>query len=170
MHHHELPLVVDYFLNASDGYLRGMGVDPSKLLERDDWIELLDADVHKPDADRAFFYLAWVEGDDLIGHCNINQIEFGQRAYMHLHVWSSTKRRHGVGRRLVRASLDLFMDRFKLQMLCCEPFADNPAPHRVLERVGFRDMGTRTCVPGWINFHQTVRTWCYTRPASPTPT
>ena len=31
--------MVDYFLNADERFLEGMGVDPNKLPEREAWIE-----------------------------------------------------------------------------------------------------------------------------------
>ena len=45
----EYELMLDYFYNADDPFLRGMGVDRLKLPERDKWLDALLADHEKPD-------------------------------------------------------------------------------------------------------------------------
>jgi hypothetical protein len=38
----------------------------------------------------------------------------------------------------------------------CEPYADNPAPNRVLVKTGFRFIARYRTTPGVINFEQEV--------------
>ena len=155
----EIPLMLDYFFNASEAYLRKMGVEPSKLPGRSDWQQTILADFEKPDPERVFFYVAWLEDGKLIGHTNINKIRYGKDAFMHLHVWPEKSRRKGLGTQLVRMSLPLFFKQFKLKKLFCEPNAFNEPPNGTLKKVGFEFLGSEEKVPGYINFHQRANTY-----------
>jgi RimJ/RimL family protein N-acetyltransferase len=47
--------------------------------------------------------------------------------------------------------------------LYCEPYANNVAPNRVLEKAGFEFVKTDRTVPGPINFEQDVNCWHMSR-------
>ena len=49
-----------------------------------------------------------------------------------------------------------------------EPYAQNPAPNRILSKVGFELIKTYDTTPGWISLHQTVNLWELSR-SHPTP-
>ncbi len=155
----EIPVVLDYFLNSPESYLRKMGVEPALLPQREEWKNALWKDLERPDTEREFFYLAWLQENELIGHTNINKIRYGKDAFMHLHVWPEILRRKGMGTRLVRMSLPIYFERFRLRHLFCEPNADNDPPNRTLIKAGFEFMGSEEKVPGYINFYQKVNTY-----------
>ena len=156
----EIPLMVSYFLSCSaEDYYR-MGVDSNKLPSRSEWIDLLTSDLEVADKEKKFFYLGWEHEGELIGHSNINQIEFGNDARVHLHVWNPEKRNKGIGRVLFNQSLDFFAKRFQLQKIFCEPHVKNVAPNRTLPKVGFELVESIETVPGWINFRQTINRFC----------
>jgi RimJ/RimL family protein N-acetyltransferase len=50
----------------------------------------------------------------------------------------------------------MFIGRFRLQRLYCGPYADNPAPHRVLARLGFHLVKRYRTISGVVNFAQEV--------------
>ncbi|XOV93707.1 MAG: GNAT family N-acetyltransferase [Bacteroidota bacterium] len=156
MEREEIPVVVDYFLNSPESYLRKMGVDPLLLTEKEEWLNLIWDDLKKPDQERKFFYIAWLQDGECIGHSNINKIVYGDHAYMHLHVWPEILRRKGIGTELVKLSLPLYFQRFKLERLYCEPFSLNAPPNRTLVKAGFEYLGSQEKVPGYINFFQEV--------------
>lgn len=155
----EIPNVLDYFLNAPESYLRKMGVEPSLLPDREEWKMVLWNDMKRPDTKREFFYIAWLQDDELIGHTNINKIRYGQDAFMHLHVWPEILRRKGMGTRLVRMSLPIYFKRFELKELFCEPMATNEPPNKTLIKSGFDFIRTEEKVPGYINFFQKVNSY-----------
>lgn len=148
--------VVDYFLNADGSYLRGMGVDPSLLPDKNSWLHQLVADLGRSDQEKQAYYVTWVYNGEAIGHSNINQIAFGEHAYVHLHMWRSDLRRAGLGTEFFRKSVATFIDRFRLKRLVCEPWAENPAPNRVLHKAGFQLVRKYRTVPGPIAAEQEV--------------
>ena len=78
--------IVDYFVNADDDFLTGMGADKSKLPKREEWIKKLQLEHNKSYSEKEFYYIIWCIDDLPVGHSNINNIVFGQTATMHLHL------------------------------------------------------------------------------------
>ena len=159
----EVESMIRYFLDADADFLDGMGVDPEKLPSASTWFELLAEDFARPIAQRQFYYLVWQAHGVPVGHCNINKIEFGQCAYMHLHIWREEHRRSGCATELLKPSIIQFFVRFELNELFCEPYALNPAPNKALPIAGFRLERTYETTPGWIAFHQPVNRWVLDR-------
>jgi RimJ/RimL family protein N-acetyltransferase len=148
--------MVDYFLNADDTFLKGMGVDTSKLPQREAWIEAVLIDHERDDEEKDRFYLAWVYQGTPVGHSSINQIKVGEEAFIHLHLWVERLRKAGLGSQFFAASAAAFMSRFRLKRLYCEPYAENPAPNRVVLKSGFRFVKRYRTTPGNITFEQDV--------------
>lgn len=148
--------MIDYFLEADNSFLQGMGVDPTKLPKREAWLEsvMLDHDRSYSAKDR--FYLAWLYDGVPVGHSSINRIIFGEEAFIHLHLWDSNLRKAGLGTRYFQASVVEFIRIFHLKRLYCEPFAENPGPNRVLPKSGFRLVKRYRTIPGAINLEQEV--------------
>ena len=100
---------------------------------------------------------------------HVNQLLYGERAFVHLHLWDAGARRAGLGTALLRRSVPVFFQRFALQSLYGEPYAANPAPNRVLTRVGFRFLERYRTTPGLINFEQQVNRYVIERSALENP-
>lgn len=149
--------VVDYFSNSDEAYLKGMGAEKSKLPPREDWIVAIQAELDKPYKEKSLYYVIWEVDGEAIGHSNINNISFGQEAFMHLHIWKKENRRFGNGLDLVRLSIPKYFELFQLETLRCEPFAGNPAPVRLLEHVGFEFVEIYETTPSIICLPQEVR-------------
>jgi [ribosomal protein S5]-alanine N-acetyltransferase len=160
----EYEVMLDYFYNADDPFLRGMGVDRLKLPERHKWFDALLADHDKPDEERDRFYLVWIFRGKRVGHSSINKIVPGSEAFIHLHLWNSQLRRAGLGTEFVRRSAKFYFERFNLKKLICEPWAGNPAPNRVLEKLGFTFVKRYRTIPGVINYEQDVNRYELRRP------
>lgn len=148
--------VLDYFLDADEPFLRGMGVDPQKLPQRAAWLARLLPDLTRPDEQKRTFYLGWDHDGVRVGHSNVNPLVYGDHAYVHLHLWDPRARCAGLGTKFFRRSVEIFFRRFALQRLYCEPYAENPAPNRVLAKVGFRLVKRYRTTPGLINYEQEV--------------
>jgi RimJ/RimL family protein N-acetyltransferase len=148
--------MIDYFLHANEAFLKGMGVDPKKLPQREAWIESAMLDHARPEGEKDRSYLAWVYDGTLVGHSSINRIRVGEEAFIHLHLWVSGMRKAGLGTRFFEASATEFMRLFRLKRLYCEPYAENPAPNRVVMKLGFRFVKRYRTIPGPINFEQDV--------------
>ncbi len=81
--------LVDYFLCADKDFLKGLGVDITKLPKREEWLKLLENESIQKYQDKKFFYIIWLLDNRPIGHSNINAVFFGEDAYMHLHLWDA---------------------------------------------------------------------------------
>lgn len=152
----EYARMVDYFLTADDEFLRGMGVARNRLPARDEWIASAIRDHHRPVHEKERAYLAWLYDGTLIGHSSLTKIMVGEKAFIHLHIWSPGYRREGLGTDFFRFSAERFARECSLKRLFCEPFADNPSPNRVLPKAGFRFVKRYRTTPGPINFEQDV--------------
>ena len=155
----DLLSIVDYFYNASPEYLKGMGADHSKLPPKEEWLSVLQQQLILPFPKKENFYLIWELDGQAIGHNNINQIQFGVQAFMHLHLWQNPNRQKGLGTAFLQQSIPQFFELFELKRLYCEPFAENPAPNRTLPKLSFQLEKSYETIPGTINFHQRVNRW-----------
>jgi RimJ/RimL family protein N-acetyltransferase len=160
----EYELMIDYFLAAEEPFLRGMGVEPSRLPSRAEWIDHVMLDHVRPDAQKVRAYLAWVHEGRIVGHSSISHIKVGAEAFIHLHLWDGALRRNGLGTWYFSRSAWEFARAFRLQRLYSEPYAENPAPNRALLKSGFRFIKRHRTVPGSINFEQDVNRYVLDNP------
>lgn len=155
--------IIDYFLNADREYLNGRGVDINKLPGKQDWKKIILTEFEKVFEYKSLYYLVWEINDTPVGHSHINDIVFGQEAFMHLHLWNSDNRQKGNGSYFVRESLPYYFENFELQNLFCQPYSLNPAPNKTLEKVGFTFIKKYETMPTPINFRQYVNLWKLSR-------
>ena len=50
-----------------------------------------------PMRNRKSYFLTWLVSNKPIGCSNVNQIEYGKQAFMHLHLWQTENRQRGIG-------------------------------------------------------------------------
>ncbi len=155
----DIAYIADYWAQASPDYLRGMGADPEKLPSREQFTAMLSEQLTQPYEAKKSYCTIWEADGQPIGHCNVNKIEFGDSAYMHLHLWDKSIRQQGMGVEFVKMSLSYFFKNLQLKRLFCEPYALNPAPNKTLEKAGFELVKEYVTTPGPINFEQPVRLW-----------
>jgi len=155
----DIPWIIQYWLTANPAFLVGMGVDLDKMPSRELWEQTLMEQLSQSIPDKKSFCIIWQVDGQPVGHSNINKIQFGVEAYMHLHLWNSGLRQKGIGAALVKMSLPYFFENYQLQTLYSEPYALNPAPNKTLEKVGFQFVKEYITTPGWLNFEQSVNLW-----------
>ena len=161
----EYERMIDYFVEGDETFLRGMGVDPALLPTREAWLETCLVDHQRPDSEKDRLYLAWLHDAELVGHSSISHIEPGRVAHIHLHLWVPARRYRGLGTAFIAASMDIYFERFALERIASEPYAENRAPNRALERLGFRYVRRYRTVPSSIANEQDVNRWEITREA-----
>jgi len=159
--------MIGYFHGAGEEALAMMGVDPARLPSREAWLDRLLPDLARPLPQKLTYYLAWRSDGLEVGHSNANQIVFGVRAHVHLHLWIPERRRSGLGLACFTESIRRFAADLELKQIVCEPYAANPGPNRLLERAGFTFVRRYRTTPGLINFEQEVNRW-ELLPARPT--
>jgi len=155
----DLEYFIRYWVEASPAHLEGMGVDVSKRPTRDQVENLVKSQIGLPMEERKAYFLAWVKNGQTVGSMHVNQIVFGEQAYMHLHLWDPEDRQKGIGREFVLQSLPFFFEKLNLNQLFCEPYALNPAPNKTVEKLGFEFVKQHTTIPGASNFEQLVNLW-----------
>ena len=148
--------LLDYWYGASTEQLKLMGADINKLPPRSDFQEKLLQQIALPYRNKKSYATIWTLNDKAIGHCNIGDINFGNDAYMHLHLWYPDNRLKGMGTKLVQKSIPYFFKNFNLSKLYCQPYSLNPAPNKTLKKIGFTFIKEHECIPGSINFKQSV--------------
>ena len=153
--------IADYWHDSDPAFQIGMGVDLSKLGDREGLVKGLTKQIATPYEEKRGYAIIWELNGQSIGHCNVTHIVFGEEAKMHLHMWVAVERQKGLGTELVKKSIPYFFNNLKVKTLWCEPYALNPAPNRVLEKVGFEFIKQYRTVPGYICFEQEVKRWRY---------
>ncbi|HEY1650820.1 MAG TPA: GNAT family protein [Acidimicrobiales bacterium] len=159
----EVGIRIDYFHDASDDYLRVLGVDRTLLPTRQAWQTLYEEDHARPLRDRVNYSLLWERDGQVVGFSSTDRIDFGNEAFMHLHVVEPGLRGTGLGAQFVRLSAQAYFEVLELQRLFCEPNAFNVAPNRTLQRAGFRYLFTHEAQPSPINFPQVTTRWVLDR-------
>lgn len=155
----DILLITDYWLSADPASLQAMGVDLDKMPDRKQWISMLNEQMEQPYEKKKSYCMIWQADERPIGHCNVNKIIFGEEAYMHLHIWYPSVRSMRLGAVLIQMSLPYFFMNLQLKKICCEPYALNPAPNRVLAKAGFEYVKEYITTPGSLNFEQPVNHW-----------
>lgn len=117
----DIPYIANYWLQSGTDYMEGMGVDVEKLPQREFWDQMLAEQINTPLEQKQSYATIWLVDGQPIGHCNINKIEFGKQAYMHLHIWEEASRRMGIGAALVKMSLPFFFEKFSLHNCIVNP-------------------------------------------------
>lgn len=159
----DIPYFVAYWLNSSSDHLLRMGVDINKRPTKVQIEGLVNSQLEVPYKAKKSYFLTWWANDEPIGCSNVNQIQYGLHAFMHLHLWQSKYRQKGLGTVFIKKSLYFYFEHLNLQNLFCEPYALNPSPNRTVEKLGFEFMKQYTTIPGASNFEQKVNQWRLTR-------
>ena len=155
----DIDQITQYWLCANDDALSKMGVDKSKILSAPEWKKFLQEQIASPLNQKNSYCLIWLLNGKAVGHSNVNKIIFGESAYMHLHMWTSTARKKGAGLAFIKLCIPKFFEILKLKTIFCEPKSDNEAPNKTLAKVGFTFVKKHSCIPGWICFEQEVNLW-----------
>ena len=159
----DITFIADYWLTSDPNYLIGMGVDLNKLPTRDGLTKMLTRQVNLPDSQKTSLAMILEVNGEPSGHCNVNEIKYGQEATMHFHLWTKDNRQKGLGTTMVSRSLPTFFERLELKVIYCEPYAHNPAPNRTLKKMGFEFIKKHVTIPGSLNFEQEVNRFKLTR-------
>ena len=155
----DIPLLANYWLQSDQAHLESMGVDIDKLPSREDFTHMLTYEHGLPIENRNSYCLIWDVNNKPIGHCNTNPTTFGEEAWFHTHIWSSTSRKLGYGGILLKMSIRRFFHDLELKKLIGEPFAKNPAPNRLLKKLGFSFIKEYETIPGSLSSTQLVNRW-----------
>ncbi len=159
----DIDLIANYWREADPKFLVRLGVDPNNRVTRSALQKALTEQMNMPIREKMSYTLIWEMDGEQVGHSNINKIEFGEKAYIHFHLWHSEIRQKGIGTEFIIKSLTYFFDNFNLKQLYCEPYALNFAANKTLEKIGFKFERQYKTIPGAQNFKQEVKLWKLTK-------
>jgi len=160
----DVDIRIDYFHDSSDEHLHRLGVDRALLPTREAWRSLYEEDYARPITERLTYAILWELDGHVVGFSSTDRIEFGRRAFMHLHILRPEQRQEGLGAQFVQLSAWHYFSALELEQLFSEPNAFNVAPNRTLQRAGFRYLFTHEAQPSAINFPQVTTRWVLDRP------
>jgi RimJ/RimL family protein N-acetyltransferase len=155
----DIPLIINYWLTAEPAFLTGMGVDLDKMPLKEEWRPMLTEQIQLPYEQKKSYCTIWELNGKPIGHCNVNNISFGEEASMHLHIWYADERKTGLGVQFIKMSLPFFFKNLLLKKICCDPYAHNPAPNKTLSKAGFTFIKEYFGFPGSFSFEQPANHW-----------
>ena len=155
----DIDLIADYWLNADPSFLVSMGVDMDKIPTREQLTQMLLTQLNTPIEEKRAYCIIWELDGKQVGHSNTNPTEFGEEAFMHLHLWNGVGRKKGLGATFVKMTVPYFFNNLKLKRLFSEPYALNPAPNKTLPKAGFEFVKEYITTPGSLNFEQPVKRW-----------
>jgi len=134
---------IRYWLELSPAEIASMGVAVHRIPSANRVRSDLKGMVTSSYKELRRFVLAWCVNGDVVGHSSLKDIVFGNSGSIHLHLWRTDLRGKGHGAHLFCLAVVDFYKRFKLRQMICEPKADNLAPNRLLQRIGFPLIFTR---------------------------
>lgn len=155
----DIPQLLTYWYTASPEYMQSMGADITLLPARKDFDASLKKQLETDYPYKQAYAIIWLMNGNAVGHCNVNKIDFGNEAHMHLHMWSADSRKKGMGAELVKMSLPYFFKNLQLKKIICEPYSKNIAPNKTLAKAGFTFIKNYITTPGALNFEQEVSRW-----------
>ena len=159
MNQHDIDSLLNYWFNSPREHLTGMGVDITKIPAPGQFEQYLTDQLNTPIEKRISYCIIWQVDGRPIGHSNTNPTTFGEQAYMHLHIWSPSTRKKGLGAAFVKMTLPFYFEKLQLKKLYCQPYGLNPAPNKTMEKAGFDFVKEYETIPGPMNFEQVVKLW-----------
>src|SRR5581483_5610699 len=102
--------LADYWYKATPEFLISMGVDISKMFEREKLVENLEKQITQKYDEKQAYCIIWLLDGEPVGHNNVNDIVFGERANMHLHMWKLGERKRGLGPEFIKLALPYFFE------------------------------------------------------------
>lgn len=155
----DIDLIADYWSEADEVYLQGMGVDTTIPFSKESFLQRMRDQFKLPIDKKNAFCVIWLLDDIPIGHNNTNPTIFGDSAYMHLHIWYAEHKGKGLGYQFLQKSIPEIMDSLELNTLFCQPYALNPGPNKTLEKLGFEFVEKKHMIPNEKSFEQDVCVW-----------
>ena len=135
--------ITQYLYNSPSSDVERMGLDRENFPDAAQMLAELQRIAQAPFGSLDCAYLVWEVSAVPIGFSSLKDIVPAQFGGMHLHIWKEAERGKGMGGALFCKSALEFYRAYNLQMIICEPRADNSLPNRMLQKVGFPLTGSR---------------------------
>src|SRR5688572_3070504 len=115
MQQKDIDPIIQYWLTPEKEFLTGMGVDLNKIPAAEELRNMLQEQLDQPIEKKQSYCMIWEVDGIAVGHSNINNIIFGEEAFMHLHLWNNDVRQKGLGTELVKMTTPYFFKNLELK-------------------------------------------------------
>jgi RimJ/RimL family protein N-acetyltransferase len=149
--------IAAYWSNLSFDDAFKLGIDLDKIPPTNEIIDFIEQQISLPPNKRNTYILIWEVDGIAIGHCNITPIVVGEYANIHSHIWDKNNIAKGMGEKLMRMSLPIFFDKYKLEKIFGVFYALNSAPEKLCVKLGFSFVDEYPTIPGEWSFYQNVK-------------
>lgn len=155
--------IAAYWSNLSFDDAFKLGIDLDKITSTNGITDFIEQQINLPVNDRNTYILIWEVDGIAIGHCNITPIVVGEYANIHSHIWDKGTISRGIGESLMRLSLPIFFEKYKLEKIYGVFYALNPAPEKLCIKLGFNFVDEYPTIPGEWSFYQMVKKYVVSR-------
>jgi len=138
MEQRDVAHILNYWASASPQHLDAMGVDPRKMIAPEELKQRLSDSLSVPAREKKTCIVIWEVNDTPIGFNSLAEIDFGNEAKIHLHIWEEKYRAKGFGTKFMKKALAYYMAKFKLKRIVCETKSTNPGPNKLFSDLGIK--------------------------------
>lgn len=138
----DIPHIVRYWHENSDENLVRMGADKNKLGSEEEFTQFLKNLCKAPLEKVNSCYMIWLIDNKLVGYNALKDIQHGDIAHMHLHMWDSEYRGKGYDAQFFSMAALEFYKLFNLKMILCEPRSSYHMPNKMLTKIDFKKWKT----------------------------
>lgn len=156
---YDIPRIHEYWELSESSFLEKIGVDLNKIPEFEKFNIYFKEQINLPLRDKKSVCLIIEEDGRAIGHCNTNPTNYGEEAFIHIHIWSEEDRNNKFGLKALNLSIQWFFKNLELKRIIAEPKSDNIRVNSILKKSGFDLIKSYYTIPGSINFEQEVNLW-----------
>ncbi|PKL78350.1 MAG: hypothetical protein CVV25_11860 [Ignavibacteriae bacterium HGW-Ignavibacteriae-4] len=153
----DIASITEYWTKLSFDDAFRLGIDFDKIPKANEITSFINQQLPLPPNDINTYILIWEVDGIAIGHCNITPIVVGEYANIHSHIWDRKNIAKGMGEKLMRISLPIFFEKYKLEKIYGVFYALNPAPERLCIKLGFSFVDEFPTIPGEWSFYQNVK-------------
>jgi hypothetical protein len=157
----------NYWYRSPEAFLRGMGVDPSKMVPEEEFEASLNETITKNSTGSVCkLPFLTIELDGVpVGSHSLGDVVEGETAVFHAHLWSSHVRRIGLCTYTYPRAAKVFMERFGLKELTFKTPMLNHAANRIKEKLGIRPCGEEMLTYPFMIPGQTAKVYRLSRAA-----
>ncbi len=135
----DIPALVQYWTENSAEFWRARGVDPTKLMARDEFIAKYES-IFAEVGDVKGVAVIVFRGLSIGVHTLTSLIE-GESAIFHAHIWSEEHRGQGIGVFSYLKASEFFMKKLSLKKIVFKTPKLNQAANRIKEKIGIPKLG-----------------------------
>jgi RimJ/RimL family protein N-acetyltransferase len=140
----DLDRYIDYWHNPSNTALDALGIDRNKMYPARKMREMLSLTIanNRKLQSSQLSILAIVCGGSAVGVHELTELHIGDSAVMHAHIWNKGDRGRGIGLICYVKAMEVYFQRFSLNVIRFETPRINSGANRIKEKLGLKPQGS----------------------------